>query len=391
MKKIIIFFSSLFFALLLVVPVKADVLVNKLKGKILLQVESRGEAWYLNPADSKRYSMGRPEEAFNLMRQLGIGITNDNLKKIRIANENLTGLDSDNDGLSDMAEDSISTDKAKPDSDNDGYNDRDEIINGYNPKGAGKLNIDTNLAKTQAGKILLQVESHGEAWYVNPDNNQRYFLGRPADAFNLMRKLGLGINNKDLGKITVASSAQLANNGNAIDLWSVFDKFNEAIRNKDIAAYNAISYKQVPPAEYEDFKEAAPIMYEITNEVDKDEYINKWQDNKQAIYSTNLRKKGDDQNYIYDQSFLMIINDNGNWKMLTEGPLNLTYHATGKYNNSAEREDNLQKMALDSDKDGLSYQDETCSGLFTASCIKTDPNNKDSDGDGWWDGIEAEM
>lgn len=42
------------------------------------------------------------------------------------------------------------------------------------------------------GYILLQVERHGEAWYVYPPTGQRYFLNRPADAFALMKKLGLG-------------------------------------------------------------------------------------------------------------------------------------------------------------------------------------------------------
>ena len=42
------------------------------------------------------------------------------------------------------------------------------------------------LATKLKGKILLQVEKNGEAWYVSPKNEKRYFLGRPADAFSLM-------------------------------------------------------------------------------------------------------------------------------------------------------------------------------------------------------------
>lgn len=182
---------------------------SNLKGKILLQVESKGEAWYVSPADGKRHSLGRPNDAFNLMRQLGVGISNDNLKKIKIADENLIGQDSDNDGLSDMAEDAIGTDKNNQDSDADSYNDKDEIMGGYNPSGNGKLNLDNNFAKGQSGKILLQVEKHGEAWYVNPDNNQRYFMSRPGDAFNLMRKLGLGISNSNLASIKQSTTENL--------------------------------------------------------------------------------------------------------------------------------------------------------------------------------------
>lgn len=43
------------------------------------------------------------------------------------------------------------------------------------------------LANRLAGQILLQVEQHGEAWYIDPETTQRYFLGRAADAYALMR------------------------------------------------------------------------------------------------------------------------------------------------------------------------------------------------------------
>ena len=61
--------------------------------------------------------------------------------------------------------------------------------------------INNNFANQHKGKIFLQVQNHGEAWYVNPDNGKRYFLGRPADAFNMMRELGLGISNADFDQL----------------------------------------------------------------------------------------------------------------------------------------------------------------------------------------------
>ncbi len=48
-----------------------------------------------------------------------------------------------------------------------------------------------SLSDRLAGKILLQVENNGEAWYLEPVTKQRAFLGRPADAFRVMRELGL--------------------------------------------------------------------------------------------------------------------------------------------------------------------------------------------------------
>jgi hypothetical protein len=47
----------------------------------------------------------------------------------------------------------------------------------------------------------LQVEKNGEAWYINPNDLKRYFLGRPTDAFNIMRTLGLGISNANFDNL----------------------------------------------------------------------------------------------------------------------------------------------------------------------------------------------
>lgn len=55
------------------------------------------------------------------------------------------------------------------------------------------------------GKILLDVEQNGEAYYIYPKDKKAYYLGRPADAFKVMRDLGLGITNSDLSKIPEGS------------------------------------------------------------------------------------------------------------------------------------------------------------------------------------------
>ncbi|PIV52004.1 hypothetical protein COS18_01015, partial [Candidatus Falkowbacteria bacterium CG02_land_8_20_14_3_00_36_14] len=126
---------------------KAENLGGKLKGRILLQVESKGEAWYIDPATQQRAYLGRPADAFRIMRELGLGISENNFNS----------------------------------------------YNGYAPK---------NLS----GRILLRVEANGEAYYVNPTDLKMYYLGRPADAFKVMREKGLGITNEDLNTISVNHS-----------------------------------------------------------------------------------------------------------------------------------------------------------------------------------------
>ncbi|MDD5071736.1 MAG: zinc-ribbon domain-containing protein [Patescibacteria group bacterium] len=126
---------------------------------------------------------------YNLIIRLGVGISNENLRKIPVAEANLEGEDTDGDGLSDIFEEAIGTDPTKVDTDGDGYSDKEEILAGFNPAGPGSLGIDMDFANKQKGKILLQVEGHGEAWYVNPGDGKRYFLGKPADAFRIMRDI----------------------------------------------------------------------------------------------------------------------------------------------------------------------------------------------------------
>lgn len=127
----------------------AATLGEVLSGRILLQVESRGEAWYVNPVDHARYYLGTPDDAWNLMRSFALGISNTDLSK--------------------------------------------------------------TLPARLAGRILLAVEDHGKAYYVDPVSMQPYYLGRPADAFALMTSRGLGISNANLAVIPAASIGSVQN------------------------------------------------------------------------------------------------------------------------------------------------------------------------------------
>lgn len=58
---------------------------NQNKGYIFLQVEENGEAWYVYPKDGKRYFLGTPENAFEIMKNKGWGINNSDFKKLELA------------------------------------------------------------------------------------------------------------------------------------------------------------------------------------------------------------------------------------------------------------------------------------------------------------------
>jgi len=155
-----------------VAPVKPSSSVNKISsadaaftkkqaGKILLQVESKGEAWYVNPKNSQRYYLANGNDAYQIMKTLGIGISNKDFDKVK---------------------------------------------------------SDANFRKKFIGQILLQVESHGEAYYISSNNRYNY-LKDGAAAYQAMRSFGLGITNSDLKKIpAVAGSTVSSSSTSAIKL-----------------------------------------------------------------------------------------------------------------------------------------------------------------------------
>ena len=179
-------------------------LTKRLAGKILLQVEEHGEAWYVDEETEKKFYLKDGDSAYNALQGFGLGITNTDLAKIPIGIEERAEIaDTDNDGLDDKLEEALGTDINNPDTDGDGYSDGDEIRSGYNPLGAGALATNSQFANDLKGKILLQVESRGEAWYIHPEDGKRYYMKDGKLAYQIMRYLSLGITNEDLRKIDV--------------------------------------------------------------------------------------------------------------------------------------------------------------------------------------------
>jgi len=175
-------------------------LSQKLGGKSLLQVEDSGQAWYVDSKSLKRYYLADGASAYNALKTFGLGITNSDLEKIPVGIESRAlGLDSDNDGLDDKLEEALGTNPFDPDSDKDGYLDGVEVLNGYNPLGAGRSKVDAGYGRKMEGKILLQVQNRGEAWYVY--NGKRYYLADGEAAYKIMRFMSLGITNANLSKI----------------------------------------------------------------------------------------------------------------------------------------------------------------------------------------------
>ena len=223
-------------------------------GKIYLQVQQHGEAWYVYPVDGHRYYLGRPSDAFNIMKNLGLGVAEKDIAQIPIGLLADSGYDNDQDGLTNDIELAIGTDPNNADTDNDEYSDKTEIEKWFNPQGKGNLKKNTALINKLSGRILIQTEKHGEAWYLNPKDKKRYFLGRPFNAFGVMYNLGVGISNDKLAKIPAnyAAVSTKINGQYEIKLPSGWEKStpNSASDYLDIPIISYSPYKPDSGAAY---------------------------------------------------------------------------------------------------------------------------------------------
>jgi len=395
-------------------------LATKLKGKILLQVEKNGEAWYVSPKNEKRYFMGRPNDAFTLMREQGVGITNSNLYKIPVGIITEGYQDADNDSLPDYLEDALGLNKNSPDTDKDGYNDNIELANGYSPWDSGKQPIDNNFAKAQAGKIFLQVEKNGEAWYINPDDNKRYFLGRPNDAFNIMRNLGLGITDSNLSQIMSSDGAGIEPELGEVDTsfdeeWNVYQNFLSAVKNQNLDKANSLLYSNINNIfidmdwclEQASEDECWSMIDEFSganSKTTKRDFVNVEKDKKQTVISgvPYFDESKDTQLNMESAGKIYFIKDSGKIKILKIYIPEILHIFINPSDTSftseqiAEEKNNFNNYKIDSDRDGYVDMLEKCLqpwGEVLSSnynCTQTNPSKKDTDGDGWWDSVEVE-
>ncbi len=140
-------------------PGTAQADVADYNGSILLDVERHGEAYYIY--QGYKHYLGRPDQAFEIMRRLSLGISEENF--------------------------------------NNGFRQVNDVWQIYRI-------VDSSLFPYIQGRIILRPHSHGEAYYVTPglaagNGYSAEYLGRPYDAFQIMTKYGLGARSEFIDSI----------------------------------------------------------------------------------------------------------------------------------------------------------------------------------------------
>lgn len=125
-------------------------LSERLKGHFLLSVQDRGKIWYVSPEAGTRVHIPDATNAWMLIKDRMIGISNADLAKI-----------------------------PEP----------------------GQSAQDPALRDRLSGQFLLAVENHGEVWYVNPHTQARHYLGYGEETYNKVKAVALGITMNDLDQV----------------------------------------------------------------------------------------------------------------------------------------------------------------------------------------------
>ncbi|MDP2736725.1 MAG: hypothetical protein Q8O59_03010 [bacterium] len=129
---------------------QAKPVLENIKGKIVLQVEKNGEAYYSSPKTKKIYYLKDGNAAYQTMRETGLGISEKDFLDLMSSNSR-----------------------------------------------------GQELRKKLAGQIVLRVEppAMGEAYYINPANLSVTYMPDGEVAYQIMRQQGLGISNENLFKV----------------------------------------------------------------------------------------------------------------------------------------------------------------------------------------------
>jgi hypothetical protein len=172
-----------------------------------------------------------------------------------------------------------------------------------------------------------------------------------------------------------------------------FDSYLSYAKDHNIEGLATLSHKLGPvcsdPEKLEECNALMDTVYQLGSEIEKEKLTITLSDKRQIILLSEYERVEDEFMTGYKRTIIYFTRDEkGNPKLLSfnnsDGAFVLK---TGL--SSEITEDRLQKMIVDTDQDSLPDEAEVCTSPGQpAGCSDTDPNNKDSNGNGWWDSIE---
>ena len=151
MKKPFFILSILVLLAISLPTYAATTTAQRLAGQVVYTAEKNNEFWLVNPKNLQRSLVNNYKETLNTFKSKFTGIKEADFKKITSVGSTL------------------------------------------------KNNLD--MAKRLAGKIILRTEKHGEAWYINPLDFQKYDISTSTNLFKSLSMLATPISTTELAEI----------------------------------------------------------------------------------------------------------------------------------------------------------------------------------------------
>ncbi|MEK7635396.1 MAG: hypothetical protein AAB446_03140 [Patescibacteria group bacterium] len=178
--------------------------------------------------------------------------------------------------------------------------------------------------------------------------------------------------------------------------WTVFQKYLGYNLDKNLDGVKQTVYKVNVVCESavatDECKNRMDMAYAYGSVLKKEDFTNIWSDSKQTILATDFKIQEDDTAIGRNRAILFFVKNNaGNSVLLSFSP----FKGSVLEKASTTREELISKLTTyteDTDKDGIANYEEQCLAPYESStCVKTNPNLRDTDSNGFWDGVQALM
>ncbi len=206
-------------------------------------------------------------------------------------------------------------------------------------------------------------------------------------------------------ELTASSTDQVASTSDSstplakdpkTEAWDLFQKYLSYNKNQDLAGVKSLVYKiskvcdTTKPSD--ECKARMSSAYAHGSTLKKEDFINVWSDKRQTVLTTDFWTETSVELNLVGRFRSMIVfvrNEKGELKLLSFSPTK--GGATAK-NSAPEQElnDRIIRWSEDKDKDAIAdYEEECLNKPDDTKCVKTNPKLRDTDADGFWDGVDA--
>ncbi len=176
--------------------------------------------------------------------------------------------------------------------------------------------------------------------------------------------------------------------------WKVFEAYTKAAETKNLDEVKRLSYQIsdvcLDQSKIKECEERMSTAANFAKQFKYDEMKYTAYDDKQIILSGDYYESLEGGSPSFTRGALYFVREGANIKFLSLNPFLGAIVVREENEATTTVRDRLLDATEDSDLDYIYDVFEKCVGMSTLpDCVKTDTNKRDTNGDGYWDSIEA--